>query len=88
MSEPLFDLRSEETTIKLFVALVEFIEHGATQTDGGVDALIDGLPAFFERTLPLLRDPANRERAKQHAATLADLDNLTSKFVDSTNPGM
>lgn len=70
MSEPLFDLRSEETTIKLFAALVEFIEHGASRTNEGVDAMIDGLPEFFAGTMPLLRDPVNRERVKERIEEL------------------
>lgn len=74
MSEDLFDARSEELTIKLFVALIEFVEHGASRTNEGVDAMVDGLPLLLSNMLEKLRDPAKRERAKQHAATLVLLD--------------
>lgn len=59
-----FDVHSEETILRLFAALVDFIEYGAARTNEGVDAMIDGLPEFFAVTLPLLRDPVNRERVK------------------------
>lgn len=65
-----FDAHSEEITLRLFAALVNFIEDGASRTNEGVDAMIDGLPEFFAGTMPLLRDPVNRERVKERIEEL------------------